>query len=442
MKLRLFALCLVILGATSCAIGQDKIPARNQVEDKILIEYAFHFLDDKVPSKNDVIAQLKKKNPDFVFLDSIISFEDVKGSMVLIHAIDDALESYTPPDFDFLEHSNRGLSDKQKQKLQSSNHAMVVDLVCEKEFLIKTLAAGNQVMGDIAVKHNAVIYDSETRETFSAEVWNEHRLIKGEDLNIQKHITIHLYQDNDEYCRAITLGMAKFGLPDICMENVSCYSNKGPVNLINLTAQTLYEQKQIEEKGKLQVDIKKLKNKDLRETLLEGIVENGKKKGEIDLIVGQWEEGDPENRLIEIAFGRTNPQVEHDALISSIFGSSDEITSVKHDDELLAASQRAKDKLPELKEKFTKGLPTGSYLLMKFPFESDEGQREWMWVEIVKWQGDEIKGILQNDPYYIPNLKSGQEVTKDVNDMFDYILQHPDGSEEGNETGKIMMGKN
>ena len=29
---------------------------------------------------------------------------------------------------------------------------------------------------------------------------------------------------------------------------------------------------------------------------------------------------------------------------------------------------------------------------------TDDGGREWMWVEVLKWSGGEIEGVLQNQP--------------------------------------------
>ena len=117
------------------------------------------------------------------------------------------------------------------------------------------------------------------------------------------------------------------------------------------------------------------------------------------------------------------------------------VTGLSHDDELLAASERAKDKILEFYDKFSKGLSAGSHLLIKFPFENVAGEREWMWVEVVKWNEKEINGILQNDPQIVKSLKAGQEVTKNIDDMFDYILYFPDGTQQGNETGKIISKK-
>jgi hypothetical protein len=54
------------------------------------------------------------------------------------------------------------------------------------------------------------------------------------------HIVIHSYQD-EEFIRAVLLGMAKFGLPDLVVENSARSQGRNVGHLINLTAQVLAE---------------------------------------------------------------------------------------------------------------------------------------------------------------------------------------------------------
>jgi uncharacterized protein YegJ (DUF2314 family) len=51
---------------------------------------------------------------------------------------------------------------------------------------------------------------------------------------------------------------------------------------------------------------------------------------------------------------------------------------------------------------------------------------------------DVVKGILKNQPFYVPELSAGSEVVIDQNDVFDYIRNFADGTTEGNETGELM----
>jgi uncharacterized protein YegJ (DUF2314 family) len=422
---------------SSCSNGQKKVPNGKLNEEQILFEYAIYYTPDSHKTKSDVIELIQKKYSDFKIIDSIPNPENVKGSQIIVKEIKNVKKYFKAPDLNYLKYSSHGLSDEQKEILQTSNFVILLDFLCLEEEMLSTMDKANKLITELLLNENDIIWDSETRECFTKTYWNEHRMINDNTINISQHITIHLYSKND-YCRAITLGMLKFGLPDICIENLSCHSNQNIANLINLTAQTLLDKKMIAKKGKLSVDIESLSNQELKSDLLHSLKDKAEKKAEINIIRGIWEEGDPENRIIEIGFSKKYPQVKQEALIAKLFGSKDEVIYLSHNDELLAASEKAKEKIPELYDRFTQGFSIGTHLLLKFPFENMAGEREWMWVEVVKWEEKSVKGLLQNNPQIVKTLKAGQEVTKNIDDMFDYILYFPDGTQEGNETEKII----
>ena len=53
-----------------------------------------------------------------------------------------------------------------------------------------------------------------------------------------------------------------------------------------------------------------------------------------------------------------------------------------------------------------------------------------------------MDGILTNTPSDVPSLKSGQAVTVNEDDLFDYLHYLPDGREVGNTTGAIIQKMN
>jgi len=63
-----------------------------------------------------------------------------------------------------------------------------------------------------------------------------------------------------------------------------------------------------------------------------------------------------------------------------------------------------------------------------------------MWIEVTTWDGNNIKGLLKNEPFNISRLawaaKSLRSTSKDI---FDYLRRHPDGRQEGNETSEIIV---
>jgi uncharacterized protein YegJ (DUF2314 family) len=163
----------------------------------------------------------------------------------------------------------------------------------------------------------------------------------------------------------------------------------------------------------------------------------------LQLAVSKPEQGDADNRLLEAVFPGTvsTLQERQAAALSELFGSHDSMVSVKHDEELLAASARARSKALLIGRRYSNGPPFGEQLAVKAPFETSSGGDEWMWVEVVRWNGDEIDGILRNDPFEVPTLKDGSRVEVQANKIFDYILSKQDGTREGNETGRIIAAR-
>jgi len=433
---------IIILIISSCkSNSQEKISEGKISDEGIFFEYALYFLDKNSVDINVYKENIKRKYLKFKLTDSLPDYNNINETQLYIKEILNVERNFIAPDLEYLKHAGRGLDKKQQEKLQHSKYVLLFDFTCKEKNLANVMAEANQMILDLSKEDEALIWDSETREVFSNQFWEENRIFSSNLIDIRKHMTIHMYRKND-YCRAITLGMLKFGLPEICIENLSCYSNESLESLINLTAQTLLENRNIEKEGELKLSVNLLKNKEFKDFLIQSSYENAKGKASINIVKGKWEEGDPQNRIIEIEFSDENSQIEQNELITTLFGSKDEMSYITHDEKLLEASNKAKLKIPALKEKFLNGLPVGTHLLLKFPFKYEDDNDEWMWVEVVKWNDGSIEGILQNDPYFVKSLKAGQKVSKKINLMFDYILYLPDGTSEGNETGKLIMQQN
>jgi len=73
----------------------------------------------------------------------------------------------------------------------------------------------------LARETGGLIWDDETREIFSPDEWHARRVEtwKSEVPELARHTTIHAYK-NETLVRAITLGITKFGLPDIVIEDL------------------------------------------------------------------------------------------------------------------------------------------------------------------------------------------------------------------------------
>jgi len=108
-------------------------------------------------------------------------------------------------------------------------------------------------------------------------------------------------------------------------------------------------------------------------------------------------------------------------------------------DEMTAAHERAMAEMPEVKQRFGGGLRPGEVLFMKYGFGTPDGDREFMWFAVTGWSGPMVAGQLANEPRQIPTLRLGQEVSIPEGDVFDWMVQRPDGSHDGGYTSDVAM---
>lgn len=359
-----------------------------------------------------------------------------------VRTVDRPIADYGPPSTDLLERFGEGLSKEQIAALQKSEEVFVLDFRFSSADGLDVLREAHELLFSLARETGGLLWDEETREVFTPEAWKENRLDRwtGPLPEAPSQFTIHLYRNGD-LLRAVTLGMAKLGLPDLVVEDLPASNSNTVGNLINLAAETLLEKGRLDAPGRLALDVASLKNERFRTSLTESYLKGATGRADLSLVLGTKDEGDPNNLLLEIDFPRAGHATRLEALealLVGIFGATDEISYIRHDEELLEASRKAKEEFPRLATLARHGFAPGERLLLKAPFKTDTGGKEWMWVEVITWKGDLVNGVLQNDPDEVSGLNAGARVEFRASDAFDYILYHPDGREEGNGTGKII----
>ncbi|WP_420572457.1 DUF2314 domain-containing protein [Kordia sp.] len=394
---------------------------------------------DEVLDVNTLRDELKVLYPDATFISE--PPKTINKTMVYLSAIDNVSENYPVYEMEFLDYFAEGFTLAQKKKLIATKNAVLCVIFYKKKDAFTHHKKFTEWIYETIKDTDFVAYDGETREYFLPETWKTRRVDTWENglPSIVDHITGHSYRQ-EAFCRTITLGMQRFGLPDLVIENTACSNVNTANHLITVIAQLMIEGQEVTVDD-FEVNLKNIKSKRLQEMLEDLMYENASKATTVSFKEATRDEGDPFNMLLEINFNNENypnPQAFQDATFKELFGSEDDITHVNHNEEILAASERAKKRLPALRKLFNDGLDAGNNLLLKAPFTTDDGGNEWMWIEVTKWTGETIEGILQNEPYYIKDLKSGTKVTIQQADVFDYIFQKSDGTSEGNETGRLI----
>jgi uncharacterized protein YegJ (DUF2314 family) len=349
------------------------------------------------------------------------------------------LDQYAPPSADSLRYANRGLEDAQQKALLATAQVTLLTFRIGGATMDALHASALRLVGALAKRAGGLPWDEVTRQVFSLEAWQKRidAFENGVPI-VPKHVEIDAYRDG-ELLRLVTRGMQKLGLPDVAVNQVVSHDAKSMGSLINLLCQALAERPTLDQAGGIDLAFDAIKSPAVRASIQ--LQDKARRKVHLNLAVGEREEGDADNRLIEIVFpGQADGlQERQNAVLTSMFGAHDEVQRVEHDPELLAASARARAKLLALKPVWSKNPPELERLVVKGPFRMPSGGNEWMWVEVTSWEGTTLHGVLDNDPDQVEGLRAGSRVAVEESSVFDYIHEKADGGVEGNETAKLLM---
>ena len=402
---------------------------------------AGHFTGSRALARCTELVRTRYKS--FKLVDAIPDKPShLENPLISLHLESSVAKDYAPPTIESLKYRGEGLSADQKELLQKSREAIILQLAYSKEHVWDSLRAATQLAEDLARQTGGFIFDEETRQVFTAEAWQKQRLDSwtSEVPKLASQFTIDFYP-KDDYLRAVTLGMAKFGLPDVVVQEVPRSSLRTVNGLINIFAQAMAEGVPFPASGRFKIDIRQLRNDELRNSELKSLENHALGTACLFVKPGKPDEGDPENRLMELSaelYSGPDPQAKQENMLLALFGTKDVAHDVEHTEELLAESRRERAKLPAIQKAFAAGLQPGEYIDVKAPFRKPGGGNEWMWVEVTSWAGKDISGTLQNDPVEVTDVHSGQRVRVSEDDVFDYIRFYPDKHTEGNTTAKIL----
>jgi uncharacterized protein YegJ (DUF2314 family) len=419
------------------------VPAGPLRDDPIFFEFAV-YLEGELPvaAGGRARALLSERLAHEFGEDVVVDRLDPALKLPLAAFDARGVEGYAPPDEHMLRYKGRGLDDDARRRVAG----------CRSVVIVRGVAAGPDAdrfhrgllaaVHDLAVELDGFCWDESTREVFVPWAWRERRLgWQGGPPDVVDHVAMHAYRDG-ELIRIVTLGMSKFGLPEVAVREVPQGLSGKVGNLINLLCQGLVERPVLRKAGELPVALDRVESTSQRATQDQNILGNAERGATLTLVVGRRDEGDAENRLIDIAFGDpSHAQREQHAVIARIYGSEDELTPVPSDDaDMERAMATARAEFAELRTGFHDGgtPDPGEQLLVKAAFDTDDGGVEWMWVEVVALRDGSIHGILANDPFGIEGLTVGDRVEVEVDAVGDYIYRRGDGTDVGNHTAAVL----
>ncbi|MGE3852950.1 MAG: DUF2314 domain-containing protein, partial [Planctomycetota bacterium] len=362
------------------------------------------------------------------------------------------------PDRDALEFF--GLGEAEANVLDRATHAYLIsghDLPTSPRVGFWTAQA---LARSLATATSGVILDVDCQRILPEEACSRSLPESGE-IRITEHTLVITSAQDDGRCWVTTLGMQRFGLPNLEVRGVpmSMTSVMAPLvnavstELINIvSAHTAAAPDEPIRLDAVRLTIQSLSGVTGEPDSDEDNNSDDELTGTADIGLSYTEETDLE------PFIRLHPPGEPDAdpgpwinaCAASLFGQTDQrLLHVPGDSAALdRAKQRAIAELPAVRDRYRSGLPGGSELYVKVGFATDSATQpddddaddannlsEFMWLFVEAWSDDTtLSARLANDPVYRTDLRAGQALQVRTDEICDWMISHTDGSREGGYT--------
>ena len=354
-------------------------------------------------------------------------------------------EELEPLDEEHLRHFGRKVEPEDRKRLMGAKHVTALSFHIPFAKRHESLLAAMRYAHQLATEQKALLCDMETREYFSLKSWKETRVDgwTGGVPSLPSHITMHVYADETgQRQRMITLGMAKLGLPDLVVEQVPGSMTTEMGKLVNAVAQLLTEGLEPTRGGELMVDLTRVKDARVQRMVTPDDPKTAKRKAKLWSIEARRDRGDPDNYLLELGFpGSGLVHARQLEALDTLFGKKPDsiVPAPPGDPELEAVAKKARARLNELRPRLAKGVHPPEVLLVKAGFRTDDKNLEYMWMEVIAWEKDRLKGTLANEPFNVSRLRRGSPVDVAESEVQDYLYMGPDGKREGGESSTLLM---
>lgn len=248
--------------------------------------------------------------------------EDGPTPAAFMRLVGVAQGTYTPPRRERVAAAQKGLSDADIDALAQAKAAMSITFFATRSNFVSTLHDASSFVADIAETTGAIVFDETTHLRFSAAAFRADRAPPGAPVDVPRaaaNLLVNAYERGG-VPRAITRGMGKLGLPDLALEGAP--TTDAAVELLDLVAQTLAECGKLDDGGALPIDVRALREGELRASLLAASAPNAKGAATVRLLVAKRAEGEPE-RLAEIAIPGPSSVPARErvaALLAELFG--------------------------------------------------------------------------------------------------------------------------
>jgi uncharacterized protein YegJ (DUF2314 family) len=296
----------------------------------------------------------------------------------------------------------------------------------------------------LAEQLDGLVYDEAARRIETPEEIVSHTVTAklGEPAFVRKHIVVQLYRQDDGTARLLTLGMARFGSPDISIRGANMSSGPLLAELINVVASQIAHGTNV---GPLTVTLADVARSVGRKPSELNQSPDAARPVHLDVVEPERIEGDPDNEMIELVPEEGASRESWDAVVASLFGMPPSVTTHIDDKELGEIAKKAQRELPKAIQRFEAG---EGELYLKGPFpipaeaRADGGaSTELLWIAVASCNGQLCTGVLSNEPSYATNIALGKTTSVKRTEAVDWMIHRKDGGTAGGESIKVLRAR-
>lgn len=297
--------------------------------------------------------------------------------------------------------------------------------------------------GALAEAVDGFVYDEVSRRIETAHEFVSHSVVAplGTPAFAPRHIVVQFYRQEDGSARLLTLGMARFGSPDISIRGANMSSGPLLSGVINAVASSLARGKSDRPVTVKLEDIAHVLGKKPSE-LGASSEAHGDREVNLDVAEPERIEGDPDNEMIELVPKGGASRENWDVVVTNLFGAPPSVGTAVDDRELANVATKARSELPSVIKRFEAG---GGELFIKGPFPIPPESRvdggastELLWISVASCDAKLCLGILSNEPSYATNFAAGKTTSVARAETVDWLLQQRDGGTAGGESIKVL----
>jgi uncharacterized protein DUF2314 len=100
--------------------------------------------------------------------------------------------------------------------------------------------------------------------------------------------------------------------------------------------------------------------------------------------------------------------------------------------------EKGRKTYPEAKRRYLAGLPAGHNFFAVTKLRDGSGTFEQVFVAVASIKDDRITGRIASDIIGVKAFKNGDPYSFAESELVDWLITHPDGSEEGNVVGNFL----